>query len=289
MILKGLPKHIMISREFPKVIGVAGVSPNETEKALRIYHLVEWPMMILALWIIVEWYLQAAEKLTPEFVEFTDWLIWAMFLFETVLITCVVRDRSRYLKDNWINLVIVVFGCPIWWYALPSIGLLRGLRLLVLLSLLVQVSKTAREVLARNHLGTTLMIGFMLMLAAGFLIAGIDPSIGTPWDGVWWAWVTMTTVGYGDIVPSTTAGRLFGSFVILIGMGIFSMLTASFSAFLMSKEEQSVLHREQLILTKLEALEIKLGRIERAISMQMEAAQENESMPETSTPESSNR
>ncbi len=79
----------------------------------------------------------------------------------------------------------------------------------------------------------------------------------------------------GDQAVST-AGRLFGSFVIIIGIGVFSLLTASFSAFLVSRDEKTFLQREQRILNKLDDLEVKLARIERAICMQMNgsAAQE---------------
>ncbi|MBI2886892.1 MAG: NAD-binding protein [Chloroflexi bacterium] len=48
----------------------------------------------------------------------------------------------------------------------------------------------------------------------------------TPWDGLWWALVTMTTTGYGDIVPKSFEGRLLGGFTVVAGMGLFSVLTA---------------------------------------------------------------
>jgi voltage-gated potassium channel Kch len=49
----------------------------------------------------------------------------------------------------------------------------------------------------------------------------------TPWDGVWWAIVTVTTVGYGDIVPKTDAGRVIGVIVMLGGIGFLAVLTAA--------------------------------------------------------------
>jgi voltage-gated potassium channel len=94
------------------------------------------------------------------------------------------------------------------------------------------MSAAARKILSRNHLGMTLMVSFIIVIMSGTLMALIDPNIETPLDGIWWAWVTITTVGYGDIVLGSTAGRLFGSaLIILLGIALFSMLTASFSAF----------------------------------------------------------
>lgn len=63
------------------------------------------------------------------------------------------------------------------------------------------------------------------------MMAAIDPAINNIWDGMWWAWVTVTTVGYGDIVPVSGPGRILAGILMLIGMGLFSLFTANFSAF----------------------------------------------------------
>ena len=88
------------------------------------------------------------------------------------------------------------------------------------------------------------MVSFIIVVVSGTLMALIDPNIETPLDGIWWAWVTITTVGYGDIVPGSTVGRLFASALILLGIGLFSMLTASFSAFFLSQQEDKISRQE---------------------------------------------
>ena len=67
-----------------------------------------------------------------------------------------------------------------------------------------------------------------ITVAAGLLMTVIDhkgfPSIGS---GLWWAVQTVTTVGYGDRVPETTAGQVLAAFVMLLGIGFVTVITAS--------------------------------------------------------------
>ncbi len=252
------------------VMGLAGVAPEEHAKAKKWANLLEWPMVLLALWIMIEWYLEAKHQVTPSFVLLTDWTVWSFFMMETLSITYLVKRRVQYLKNNWVNLVIIVLGFPLIWHDSTTVAVLRTLRLLIMFSLLLRVSGTTRRVLSRNHLGTTLLVGFILIIFSGFLIAGLDPAVNTPWDGIWWAWVTVTTVGYGDIVPTSTIGRLFASFLILMGIAMFSLLTANFSAFFISRDEKRVVQREERILAKLEQIEMRLSQIERNLSKEID-------------------
>jgi len=156
-------------------------------------------------------------------------------------------------------------GVPILWGAPSYATALRTLRLFLIATLFLHISDTIRQVLAKNKLGITLLVGFFFILAPGMLIAGLDPAIDTVWEGIWWAWVTVTTVGYGDIVPSSHVGRMFAALLILLGIGLFSLLTANFSAFFISKDEQKDRAANKMILRKLTKLEKKLDQIEQQL------------------------
>lgn len=237
-------------RSLVAVIGLAGVADDETPAAQRWGRYFEAPMLVLAIWIIVEWYLSAKNAYPPAWETATNWIIWVFFVFETVLLTLLVRDRPRYLLTNWINLVIIAGGIPLLWNNRPYAGALRTLRILLLFRIFADTSKTLRQVLARNNIGLTLLVSLLIIVMAGTSIAAIDPAIDTAWDGIWWAWVTVTTVGYGDIVPESPQGRIFGGLLMVLGLGLFSLMTASFSAFLISREEEEVLKREEEIIKK---------------------------------------
>jgi voltage-gated potassium channel len=217
-------------------IGLSGVADSENVSARRWAKYLEWPMLLLALWILINWYWSSTQNLSPPQEQLMNWTVWLFFIFETALLTALVNDKSLYLRNNWMNLLIIAAGIPVLWGFEHYAASLRILRLLIFLSLLLQLSRTVRTILARNHLGLTLMISFFIILISGYLIAGLDPNIQTPIDGIWWAWVTVTTVGYGDLVPVSTEGRIFGALLILLGIGLFSMLTAAFSAFFISTQ-----------------------------------------------------
>lgn len=244
-------------------LGFGGVSPQENARAKRWSKRLEWPMLLLAMWILVDWYLRTDGVVSDSFHQLTDWVIWIGFIGELAIMLYAVDDRARYLKSNWMSPLIILAGLPALWGAYGFYaGAIRSLRLLVMLGILFKVSRDLRSILARHNLGTTLLVCLLLLFISGFLIAALDPAFNGPLDGIWWAWVTMTTVGYGDIVPSTNEGRLFGSLLILIGICMFSLLTASFSVFFIEKDEGQIAERERQNLNRITRLENRLDNIE---------------------------
>lgn len=83
---------------------------------------------------------------------------------------------------------------------------------------------------------------YSLLLAMAILGLGgvgfwlIDPNIHTLSDGLWLAFTTAATVGFGDVVPSTHASRAFSVVVVLLGLAVLSLVTASLSAIFVEKK-----------------------------------------------------
>ena len=69
-------------------------------------------------------------------------------------------------------------------------------------------------------------------------------------------------MGYGDVVPLSPIGRAFGSLIILMGIGLFSMITASFAAFFISRQEEQIVSSEEQLGERVSKLEKQLGSIE---------------------------
>ena len=99
---------------------------------------------------------------------------------------------------------------------------------------------------------------------------GQNNAIQSVGDALWWAVVTLTTVGYGDIVPTTPWGRVVGSIVIVFGVTFLAFLTATVTSLFVSSEQQkaaeeerAVMSRgEQEILRRLESLDERMTAIE---------------------------
>lgn len=112
---------------------------------------------------------------------------------------------------------------------------------------------------------TTLIVG----LLAGFVVTLVDrrdfPTFG---DGVWWAIVTLGTVGYGDIVPHTAWGRVVGSIVIVFGVTFIAFLTAIVTSAFVSAAEQQARAREE---EREEASEEETRRLLQGLQAQLEA------------------
>ncbi|MGB0203438.1 MAG: ion channel [Neptuniibacter sp.] len=278
-------KHSALMR----IVGLGGVDERENETAKRWGRRLEAPMVLAAIWILIDWYLHA-KGLEKGYVTFaSDWLIWLVFLTELVIMSIVVDDRIRYLRHNWMSPLIVLAGLPVLWgsetfYA----GILRTMRLALTIGIFFRVSKDVRNLLSRHNLGITLFVCFIILIVSGLLISGIDPAFETPLDGLWWAWVTVTTVGYGDLVPATTEGRVFGSVLILMGIAMFSMLTASFSVFFIEQDERELSEKEERNLQRIESLEGKLENIEKQLDKTVQLLHDlngKESKPKDKNPD----
>jgi len=108
----------------------------------------------------------------------------------------------------------------------------------------------------------------VLFLAAGVTVLFglavfmIDPNVHSFWDGMWYAWVTMTHVGYGDVVPTSFIGRLLACLLILFGLAVLALLTATFSTILIGRGMGEMVKDESQILAEIKRLHERLDQLE---------------------------
>jgi voltage-gated potassium channel len=94
----------------------------------------------------------------------------------------------------------------------------------------------------RGGLPHLLGLGIGVLGLCGLGFWWLEPRVHTFGDGLWLAFTTAATVGYGDIVPSTPASKIFAVFVVLTGFAVLSLLTASIAAVWVQTEERKIEH-----------------------------------------------
>lgn len=188
--------------------------------------------------------------------------IWALFLVDYLLRLLFASGRRLFLRRNVPDLIAVLPLDYLLEYLLAEnlfgigrlVRLARFVRLVWLARaflVLWRLSHNTRAILRTNGLGHVLMITAGTILIGGLGLWLVEPEIGSVGDGVWWSLVTTTTVGYGDISPSTTAGRVVAGILMIVGIGTISLITSSVTTYFLGRQKPSNRHVVHLI-TELE-------------------------------------
>ena len=103
---------------------------------------------------------------------------------------------------------------------------------------------TARALTARRAALVIAVVTVVLTIASGIAIWLVDQSFSSLGEGLWWAVQTLTTVGYGDVVPDSTAGRLIATLVMLNGIALLTVVTAAVTAMLIDQARTAHVRHE---------------------------------------------
>lgn len=220
-------------KHWRQFIGISRVARNERGVARIVGRFFEWVLFTMAVFLPLLWYMDLNNRLSFTEMRICHWIIWSVFALELLVVTSLVKRKRVYLRGNWLNILIVIVGFPVFWPNISLVAANRVLRVLLIVRVVVPFAAKTKEILSRNHLGTTLIVFFLVIISAGFTVANFNSGIKSPMQGIWWAMETATTVGYGDVVPTTLAGKIFAMFMMLFGVAMGSILTANFSAYLL--------------------------------------------------------
>ena len=114
-----------------------------------------------------------------------------------------------------------------------------------------------------RRLRTILAALIFFIFLFGYLFYVSEPDVRNLGDGIWWALVTITTVGYGDITPVTTLGRVVASSLMLLGLGLIATITAIVSAkFIQNFVDH---HTNDDVLEKLDEMQLELDDIKKKL------------------------
>jgi len=135
-------------------------------------------------------------------------------------------EKRRFLRENWFDLVAMIPFDQVFYLArfMRVIRLIRILRASPFLWSLVS-SASMRWIFS--------IVGLIMLwssIGIYLLEQGNNPNVDGFGDALWWSIVTTTTVGYGDISPVTTGGRIIAACLMLTGIGLLGALTANFAS-----------------------------------------------------------
>jgi voltage-gated potassium channel len=176
-------------------------------------------------------------------------VVWLVFCGELGIKAWLSANPSAFFRHAWLDLLIVVFSPPFLapeyfggFRAIRALRLLRFLLVARVLALAGIALESARDVLRHRRLHYVALIATVILSLGALSIYGVEhghnPNINSVGDGFWWAIVTATTVGYGDVSPITTEGRFIAVALMLLGIGFISILTATMASYFFDQESQ---------------------------------------------------
>lgn len=150
--------------------------------------------------------------------------------------------------------------------------------------------RSYRYRLVRRGLIYSLGLVFLILGLGGFGFWLIDPSVASLSDGLWLAFTTAATVGYGDLVPTTHLSRAFSVLVVLLGLAVLSLVTASLAAIFVEDEVEvdSSEHQDEL-LAELRALRAEIQSLRVGMAPGLSSAHVSHSTEEPSQPVQASR
>ena len=221
-------------------IGLGGVSADDNAVALNWQRRLHWIMVAIALMSVPAYVLSTADldPIWHRIASLLDFVILVAFAAELLWMLHVSTFPIRYLLENWLNVVIIIgaaaaaLGAATEW-----IAIVRGMRAAVAVLVVVRTATEFRVLFTRRGAPMLTGIAFLILLGFGGLFYWLDPAIKTFWDGLWLAFMTGTTVGYGDVIPTTGITRVLAAIMVLIGVSIVTLFTANVVAFFIGGEE----------------------------------------------------
>lgn len=201
-------------------------------------------VLVLSIYVLVALLVGTFFKLSVEVsrvLDLVDNCICVFFLLEFCIRFYQADNKLKFMKWGWIDLVS----------SIPTFDFLRAGRALRLIRLLrvLRAFRSTRHLV--NHIyknktqgafTTVSVIAVLMVIFSAIAILQVedDPNsnIKTAEDAIWWAYVTITTVGYGDKFPVTTEGRIIAAALMTVGVGLFGTFTGFLASWFVTEKKQ---------------------------------------------------
>jgi voltage-gated potassium channel len=223
--------------------------PVVRHRAELVLDWLEWPLAILALAVVPALILETrgTTPIIRSVAHAANWFVWLAFVAEFILRVLIAPRRWQALRRQWLDLAIVALSPP---FLVPdsfesvravrAVRLLRVVRAVAIATIGLRASKrvTAERRLLFVSLFAVVLVG-LGAIAAFSVEHGENRSLQSIPDALWWAVVTATTVGYGDVSPVTWEGRAVAVVLMLAGIGVIGVFTATLASAFLDQDKAS--------------------------------------------------
>ncbi|HEX9027123.1 MAG TPA: potassium channel family protein [Clostridium sp.] len=203
---------------------------TESEKIEWIYDVVAGIMAIIAVLIVMLEFSKTLTESAMRIINIADIVVYIIFVLDYFIRLLTAKNKKRFFKHNIVDLIAIL---PLGFLTSSTFG--SAFKLLKVVSYVLRLIGNVKEILFTNGfiyaLGSTIIITIMGSIGIYIFEDGISATITNYGDALWWSFVTVTTVGYGDISPSTGGGRFIACILMIAGIGFLSMLTSTISTF----------------------------------------------------------
>ncbi|GEA50802.1 ion transporter [Vibrio inusitatus NBRC 102082] len=231
--------------------------------------------LILSVYVLIALFIENAFTLdtdTTELLAMIDTMVCMVFLVDFFQRFYRAPDKLQYMKWGWIDLLS----------SIPLVDALRYGRFVHLVRFLrilkaVRSTKLILYYLFRNRRsGTFSIVASVSVLVVIFGAIGIlqfekglpDSNIHSAGDALWWSFVTITTVGYGDFYPVTTQGRMVAAVLMTAGVGLFGTFTGLVANWFMTETEQAENTERATVRAEIKDLHMKIDELKELIKNQ---------------------
>jgi voltage-gated potassium channel len=237
-------------------------------------------IFLLSVYVIIALVVDAFVDLPPEMSKLLheiDYFICAFFFIDFLIRFYRAKSKWGYMRWGWIDLLssIPVFDFFLYGRMFRVFQLLRVLRAIRSIRMLMDFYFKNR---VRGAFTSMSIIGILMLIFSAIGILSVErgapnSNINTAEDALWWAYVTITTVGYGDRFPVTTEGRIIAAALMTVGVGMFGTFTAFIASWFVEKREDDEKEEKAKQIKKLHAHETKLEKElqqEHALNLKLE-------------------
>ncbi len=247
-------------------LGIAGVGKHNEDKTIwHIALVLQSIIMIINIWLPLEGFLYVKAYIPWLAVVIMTWVFWGIFLLFSIVMTLLVKRKVHYIWTNWLNWLNILVAFPIFWLFGINYTSAYVWQMIVLILMSLPWMVMAFQALSAQRIGAIVVVFLVFTVLGAFILGFVDMGIGDPWTGIWWAFQTITTLGYGDVVPETYLGQVFAIIFMVCGILFLALLSASITYYLLRNKMIGGSTPKKVLDQDFKELNDRLKNIEKAL------------------------